>query len=64
VQVPFFSSPMYMGFAAKAMHGADLSWIIGLAVTSPVYYFAARWAGVGLTARANAQPVVGAQRSA
>jgi NCS1 family nucleobase:cation symporter-1 len=47
VQVPFFSSPMYTGFAARAMHGADISWIVGLLVTSPVYYYAARWTGVG-----------------
>jgi len=47
VQIPFFSSPMFTGFAARAMHGADLSWIIGLIVTSPVYYFAVRWRGAG-----------------
>jgi NCS1 family nucleobase:cation symporter-1 len=60
VQVPFFSSPMYAGFAARAMHGADVSWIVGLAVTSPVYYFAARWRGVRTTKAATA--IVGAQR--
>jgi NCS1 family nucleobase:cation symporter-1 len=42
VQMPFFSSPMYTGFAARALHGADLSWIVGLAVTSPLYYYAVR----------------------
>jgi NCS1 family nucleobase:cation symporter-1 len=42
VQVPFFSSPMFTGIAARAMHGADISWLIGLGVTSPIYYFAAR----------------------
>jgi NCS1 family nucleobase:cation symporter-1 len=47
VQVPFFSSPMYSGIVARAMHGADLSWIVGLMVTSPVYYFAARWTHAG-----------------
>jgi nucleobase:cation symporter-1, NCS1 family len=42
VQMPFFSSPMYTGAAARAMHGADISWIVGLAVTSPLYYVAVR----------------------
>jgi NCS1 family nucleobase:cation symporter-1 len=56
VQIPFFSSPMFTGFAARAMHGADLSWIVGLAVTSPVYYFAARW--TGMDAKSSGQTVV------
>jgi NCS1 family nucleobase:cation symporter-1 len=60
VQVPFFSSPMYTGFAARAMHGADLSWIVGLAVTSPIYYFAARWRSAASTA-APASRVVAAR---
>src|SRR5580658_7872462 len=55
VQVPFFSSPMYTGIAARAMNGADLSWIIGLAITSPVYYYAARWSGVGTLSASTAQ---------
>jgi NCS1 family nucleobase:cation symporter-1 len=38
---------MYSGIVARAMHGADLSWIVGLMVTSPVYYFAARWTQAG-----------------
>jgi len=45
VQVPFFSSPMYTGVAARALHGADVSWIVGLAVTSPIYYLTSRWSG-------------------
>jgi NCS1 family nucleobase:cation symporter-1 len=43
IQMPFFSSPIYTGPAAKLLHGADLSWIVGLAVTSPLYYYAVRW---------------------
>jgi nucleobase:cation symporter-1, NCS1 family len=43
VQIPFVASPMYTGIAARAMHGADVSWIVGLAVTSPIYYYAIRW---------------------
>jgi NCS1 family nucleobase:cation symporter-1 len=43
VQMPFFSSPMYTGPAARALQGADISWIVGLAITSPLYYYAVRW---------------------
>jgi NCS1 family nucleobase:cation symporter-1 len=46
VQLPFISTPLYTGVVARALHDADLSWIVGLAVTSPVYYFAARLTGV------------------
>jgi NCS1 family nucleobase:cation symporter-1 len=41
VQLPFVVSPLYTGPIARAMGGIDLSWIIGLAVTSPVYYWLA-----------------------
>ena len=39
VQLPFIASPLYTGPVARAMGGIDLSWIIGLAVTSPAYYW-------------------------
>jgi nucleobase:cation symporter-1, NCS1 family len=42
VQLPFIDSPLYVGPVARAMGGIDLSWIIGLAVTSPAYYWLAR----------------------
>jgi NCS1 family nucleobase:cation symporter-1 len=42
VQLPFISSPLYTGPVARAWGGVDLSWIVGLAVTSPVYYWLAR----------------------
>ena len=45
IQVPFMSTPMYTGPVATALHGADLSWLIGLALTSPLYFFLARSAG-------------------
>jgi NCS1 family nucleobase:cation symporter-1 len=57
VQVPFFSSPAYTGCIAHALHGADLSWVVGLAVTSPLYYFAARWTGIGRQSAAQAAAV-------
>lgn len=41
VQVPFVSTPLYTGVIARRLHDADLSWIVGLAVTGPVYYWLA-----------------------
>jgi nucleobase:cation symporter-1, NCS1 family len=42
VQVPFIASPLYQGPLARALGGVDLSWIVGLAVTSPTYYWLAK----------------------
>jgi NCS1 family nucleobase:cation symporter-1 len=42
VQLPFIASPLYVGPVARALGGIDLSWIIGLAVTSPAYYWLAK----------------------
>jgi NCS1 family nucleobase:cation symporter-1 len=42
IQLPFISAAMYTGPIARALGGIDLSWIVGLAVTSPVYYWLAR----------------------
>jgi NCS1 family nucleobase:cation symporter-1 len=42
IQIPFMSTPMYTGPVSQALHGADLSWLIGLALTSPLYYLLAR----------------------
>jgi nucleobase:cation symporter-1, NCS1 family len=42
VQLPFIVSPLYMGPVARAIGGVDLSWIVGLAVTSPAYYWLAK----------------------
>jgi nucleobase:cation symporter-1, NCS1 family len=41
VQLPFVVSPVYTGPAARAMGGLDISWIVGLAVTGPIYYWLA-----------------------
>ena len=38
VQIPFMSQAFYVGPGAQAMDGADISWIVGLAVTALVYY--------------------------
>ena len=42
VQIPFINQAMYVGPLAKAMNGADISWIVSLIVTSLVYYPLAR----------------------
>jgi NCS1 family nucleobase:cation symporter-1 len=42
VQIPFVATDLYTGPIARAMGGIDLSWIVGLAVVSPVYYFTVR----------------------
>jgi NCS1 family nucleobase:cation symporter-1 len=46
IQLPFVDTPRYTGPIAQAMGGIGLSWIIGLAVTSAVYYWLARRAEV------------------
>lgn len=42
VQLPFIASALYTGPVAHALGGIDLSWIVGLVVTSPAYYWLAR----------------------
>jgi len=42
VQLPFIASPLYVGPVARAIGGVDLSWFVGLAVTSPAYYWLAK----------------------
>jgi NCS1 family nucleobase:cation symporter-1 len=42
VQVPFIASTLYTGPITKALGGVDISWVVGIAVVSPVYYFAIR----------------------
>jgi nucleobase:cation symporter-1, NCS1 family len=43
VQIPFVATDFYTGPLARAIGGIDLSWMVGIAVVSPVYYFAARF---------------------
>ena len=42
VQLPFIDSALYTGPVARALGGIDLSWVVGLVLTSPVYYWLAR----------------------
>jgi nucleobase:cation symporter-1, NCS1 family len=48
VQLPFIDCALYTGPVAKAMGGIDLSWIVGLLVTSPVYYWLAKRSQAGI----------------
>lgn len=45
IQVPFSATAIYTGPLAGAMGGVDISWIVGLVVVAPLYYFAARLFG-------------------
>jgi NCS1 family nucleobase:cation symporter-1 len=38
VQLPFVATDLYTGPIAKKLDGADISWVVGLALTSLVYY--------------------------
>ncbi|WP_077489697.1 purine-cytosine permease family protein [Sinomonas mesophila] len=38
VQIPFLAQAMYTGPITKLLGGADISWIVGIAVTAAVYY--------------------------
>jgi purine-cytosine permease-like protein len=38
VQIPFLSTTIFTGVVAKALGGADISWIVGLTVICPLYY--------------------------
>ena len=42
VQLPFMSNPLYTGWAARLLGGADVSWIIGLLVIGPLYWLIMR----------------------
>ena len=42
VQVPFISTTLFTGPVAKSLNNVDLSWLVGLAVVCPLYYWAAK----------------------
>lgn len=42
VEIPFMSTTLYTGPVATKLNGTDLAWLVGLAVTIPLYYFAAK----------------------
>ncbi len=41
-QIPFTAQTLYTGPIAKALGGADISWIVGIALTAAIYYPLAR----------------------
>jgi NCS1 family nucleobase:cation symporter-1 len=50
VQIPFVSNGLYSGPIARLLNGADLSWIAGLVVVSPLYYAIERFRARDITA--------------
>ncbi|MCB5909187.1 purine-cytosine permease family protein [Streptomyces pinistramenti] len=42
VQIPFLATDLYTGPLAAHLGGADLSWLVGLIVTAPLYYLWSR----------------------
>ncbi|MOA55977.1 hypothetical protein D3C78_1798750 [compost metagenome] len=38
VQLPFANTALYVGPYANYIDGVDLSWLVGLLVTCPLYY--------------------------
>lgn len=42
IQIPFVNSSLYEGPMAKALHGADIAWIVGLAFSGLAHYLTAR----------------------
>ena len=41
IQIPFLSTPLYIGPLAKLLGEVDISWAVGLLVVSPLYYVVA-----------------------
>jgi NCS1 family nucleobase:cation symporter-1 len=42
VELPFVNTSLFQGPISKSLNGADLAWLVGLAVTIPLYYVVAR----------------------
>ncbi|PAK10853.1 cytosine permease [Burkholderia ubonensis] len=55
VQIPFMNTPMYAGPVPKHLGGADLSWVVGLLLTSPLYYWLATRNGATRRGHAHAE---------
>ena len=49
VEIPFMNAELYEGPIARALGGADISWLVGLAVSGALY-FAVNRAGRGAAA--------------
>jgi NCS1 family nucleobase:cation symporter-1 len=55
IEVPFMSQTLYTGPIAQKLGGADISWIVCLAIISPVYYFVSKTMMKNLPAAAPAE---------
>jgi nucleobase:cation symporter-1, NCS1 family len=42
VEVPFISTTLFEGPIAKSLSGVDISWLVGLIIVCPLYYWAAK----------------------
>jgi NCS1 family nucleobase:cation symporter-1 len=42
VEVPFIATTLFTGPIGKSLHDTDISWLVGLAVVCPLYYWAAK----------------------
>ncbi|HQU04760.1 MAG TPA: cytosine permease, partial [Acidocella sp.] len=42
LEIPFMSQTLYTGPIAKMMGGADISWVVCLAVVSPLYFYVSK----------------------
>lgn len=60
IQIPFLSTPLFIGPVAEALGGVDISWIVGLILISPLYYVLMRKFG----SRATHAPQEPAKRAA
>jgi NCS1 family nucleobase:cation symporter-1 len=47
VQLPFVDTALYTGPVAKMLNHVDISWIVGLVVVGPVYYYLVRKSQTG-----------------
>ncbi|MFT4042942.1 MAG: cytosine permease, partial [Gordonia sp. (in: high G+C Gram-positive bacteria)] len=39
IQIPFLSTTLWTGPIAKGLNGVDISWVVGLVIICPLYYF-------------------------
>jgi nucleobase:cation symporter-1, NCS1 family len=47
IEIPFMNTSVFQGPISKQLGGADISWIVGLCVSVPLYYVLARRPGRG-----------------
>jgi NCS1 family nucleobase:cation symporter-1 len=59
VEVPFMNTSFYTGPVVNSLGGADISWILGLIVSSVAYYLASRPLQIPADAPLPAAPVAG-----